>query len=317
LVGIMTTESDLKRGNRMTLPNFLIIGAMKAGTTSLYYYLQEHPQVYMSPVKEPRFFAYGGNPGFRGPGDDDAHLRVIHDFEEYQKLFQAVQGEIAIGEASVQYLVSPQAAERIHQLIPTVKLVVIFRQPAERAFSNYAARVRRGREWLSFVEALEQEQARISQNWHPVWFYRQNGYYATQFKRYLKRFQREQIRIYLYEDLQTDPLGMMQDMYRFLGVDHVFVPNVAKHYNVGSLPRNKSLNRFLTQSHSVKTWLKPMVPVSIRRRLVAVVEKSNMAQTEFDPNLHAQLTRDYRQDILELQDLIGRDLGTWLENTNQ
>ena len=122
----------------MTMPNFLIIGAMRAGTTSLYHYLKQHPQVYMSPVKEPRFFALEGEKPDPGrPTDERLMNHSITDIEAYRALFQAVSKETAIGEASPLYLYSPKAPERIRHYIPDAKLIAVLRDPVERAYSHF------------------------------------------------------------------------------------------------------------------------------------------------------------------------------------
>ena len=121
----------------MIMPNFLLIGAAKAGTSSLYGYLKQHPQIYMSPIKEPRFFALEGETlNFNGP-TRGINQTSINTLEAYSQLFQKVTTEKAIGEASTIYLSSPKAPERIKHYLPDVKLIAILRDPSERAFSSY------------------------------------------------------------------------------------------------------------------------------------------------------------------------------------
>jgi hypothetical protein len=122
----------------MTMPNFLIIGAAKSGTTSLHHYLKQHPQVYMSQIKEPSFFAFEGTkPAIPGPWKRWAAHNFITDIQAYRSLFQGVSDEVAIGEASTIYLVHPTAPQRIRHYVPDAKLIAILRDPAERAYSNY------------------------------------------------------------------------------------------------------------------------------------------------------------------------------------
>src|SRR3954452_17434204 len=122
----------------MTMPNFLIVGAAKSGTTSLYYYLKQHPQVFVSPVKEPKFFAYEGEKVvYRGPGDAENNRRLVNNLADYRALFGGANGAKAIGEASPVYLYSPKACERIRHYLPDAKLFVILRDPAERAYPSF------------------------------------------------------------------------------------------------------------------------------------------------------------------------------------
>src|SRR5918997_468574 len=137
----------------MTLPNFLIIGAMKSGTTALYYYLEQHPQIYMSPVKEPNFFCSGGQEGWES--------KSVTRIRAYQYLFKDVSDEKAIGEASHCYLYEPQAVARIQEHLPDAKLVAILRNPVDRAYSHFLHMVRNGTEPLTdFGQALEEEEIR-------------------------------------------------------------------------------------------------------------------------------------------------------------
>ena len=120
------------------MPNFLIIGAPKSGTTSLYQYLKQHPQIYLPDKKEPHFFSFEGRTqGFNGPGQADFMKKRITKIEDYIKLFENVNDELAIGEASTSYLYIPEAVERIKKYVPEVKIITIIRHPAERAFSDY------------------------------------------------------------------------------------------------------------------------------------------------------------------------------------
>ena len=167
----------------MTLPNFLLIGAAKSGTSSLYHYFRQHPQIYMSPNKEPSFFAYEGKAiQLTGPGDQDFHAkRIVTDLIDYQALFGDRTNQPAIGEASILYLYAPDAPARIHHYLPDVKLMAVLRNPVDRAFSSYAHLRRDGRESIAdFRLALQEEEARIKANWEHQWHYAQLGFYYTQ-----------------------------------------------------------------------------------------------------------------------------------------
>jgi len=161
----------------MNMPNFLIIGAPKSGTTSLAQYLGQHPEVYISPKKEPYFFAFENEQvDFLGPGiqgkDHIINSAVVVDLEEYRRLFQGVSNEVAIGEASTLYLSFPKAAERIKYHIPDVKLIAILRDPADRAYSGFMHSLRDNCEPIAdFAQALAAEEERIKLNWGPLWRY--------------------------------------------------------------------------------------------------------------------------------------------------
>jgi hypothetical protein len=308
----------------MTLPNFLIIGAAKCGTTALYNQLNQHPQIYMSPVKEPRFFALEGEkPDFRGPADRWGINRCpFTDIEAYRALFRDASGEKIIGEASTLYLYSQKAPERISHHVPDAKLVAVLRNPVERAYSAFMFMVRDGREPLSdFVRALREEEARIAGNWGPEYHYKRRGFYHSQLKRYFDRFDRGRIQVYLYEDFKSDPAGVARSIFRFLDVDDDFTPNVSAKHNVSGIPKSETLQSLyllLRRPNPLKTALKPLFPAKLRRRTRAralgSIQSRNLAKPPLmSPEIRAELSEAYREDILKLQELLQKDLSGWLE----
>ena len=168
----------------MTRPNFIIIGVAKAATTSLHHYLDQHPQVFMSPVKETNFFACDETCGGRclraedAPGPPRFRVRTL---EAYEALFAEVGDEIAIGETSPRYFDCHTAPQRIQRCMPHVKLVASLRNPADRAFSGFLMRVRKGRTEMGVREALTPESHHVRE-----------GFYYPSLKRYFAVFPRDQ-----------------------------------------------------------------------------------------------------------------------------
>jgi hypothetical protein len=303
----------------MTMPNFLIIGAMKSGTTALYYYLEQHPQVYMSPVKEPNFFAFEGEElGSRRPGDRKAigHASITN-LEDYRALYARATDEKALGEASHSSLYSPRAVERIKHHVPNAKLIAILRNPVDRAYSHFLHSLRTGTEPLSnFAEALRDEasgarKASRRQGYFDI------GLYGEQLRRYFDAFGRDQVRVYLHEDLNSSPHETMRDIFRFLYVDDSFVPDVSLRRNVSGFPKNKTLDKYLRRPYPVKRVLKLYLPGAVRWRLSvsfdALKTRNLIEPPKLQPELRHQLTEAYREDVLKLQEVIGRDLSAWLE----
>jgi hypothetical protein len=273
------------------LPNFFIAGAPKSGTTSLYHYLDQHPEIYMSPVKEPNYFASEirmehFSEGLRPRAEQDvAPLRaylagplrekrfggLITEWSDYLKLFRDAAGRKAIGEASVCYLWSESAARNIRRSIPDARVILVLRNPVEMVFSMYLHSVRSLGKRHTFREAialgLEQRAGKID-FFHP---FLDMGLYHQQVKRYLETFPEEQIRIYLYQQYQAQPERMLADIFSFLRVDPAFSPNLSKRY------------------------LEAGVPDLI------------------DPADRAFLIEFYRDDISKLASLLKRDLSSWLE----
>ncbi|MGB3790819.1 MAG: sulfotransferase [Phormidesmis sp.] len=297
----------------MQMPNFLMIGAAKAGTTSLYSYLAQHPQVYMSEQKEPRFFALEGEQPDYGGITQGINQGSVVTLEGYQKLFEGVNHEVAIGEASTIYLYSEKAAERIQHSLPDAKLIAVLRNPAERAFSSYVHLVRDGFETLSFADGLKAESVRREENWQPLWFYQHRGFYYEQLKRYFDRFDAGQIRVYLYDDLVKGTQAVAQDIYRFLGVDESFVPDLTRS-NVSGIPKRRWLQNLFMKDNPLKAAIKPLLPEQVRRRIARDVHRKNTGdKPTFPVEVRQQLIETYREDILKLQDLLDRDLSNWLK----
>ena len=300
----------------MNLPNFLIIGAAKAGTSSLYYYLKQHPQIYMSSLKEPKFFALRGEKlDFQGPAKNDINQLSVTTLEEYQQLFADVTEEIAIGEASPIYFEHPKAAQNIKHCIPKAKLIAILRHPAERAFSAFSHLVREGYETLSFEEALQHEEERVNQKWTPLFYYQQIGFYYSNLKRYFELFEPEQIKIYLYEELESNSIGVVKDIFNFLNVDNDFVPDLTRK-NVSGIPRSRYLYDLFTKDNAIKSTFKPLFGKKIRQNIRELAStKTLKSKPAMLPDTKRYLTELYREDILQLQKLIDRDLSHWLDNT--
>jgi hypothetical protein len=304
----------------MTLPNFLIIGAAKSGTTALHHYLAQHPQIYTSPLKEAKFFAFENQQvSWKGPGDLDEKLLPITNLDDYRQLFSAVANEIAIGESSPYYLYSPEAPERIQNYIPEVKLIAILRNPIDRAYSSFLHMMRDGREPIkNFAAALREEEKRINDNWAFVWHYKNAGFYYTQLKRYFDRFNRGQIKVYLYDDFEYNPLKVMQDIFLFLGVDEVFTPDMSRKYNASIQPKNKAAvpkNKILhsiLESSLVEYPLKTFMDSKSRKKLIFNLKNKNLKKQEISSQVRLDLINSFRDDTLNLQELIGQDLSAWL-----
>lgn len=297
------------------LPNFLIVGAAKSGTTSLYHYLSQHPEVYMSPIKEPRFITAQF---VKYPLRLKKEKRVIEDFEEYKKLFKHVKNEKAIGEASVDNLYYyEESIKFIKKYLRDVKIIIILRNPIESVFSNYQMLVRSRGEHLSFEDALnaEDERKKLHMIYGCGWHYKSLCFYYKQVKAYLENF--THVKIYLYDDLKNNTLGLIKDMYEFLGVDTLFVPDISYKYNVGGIPKNKFIyNILFVKPRLLRGGLEKVLKIFLlEERFYKIVEDLKaryLKKEQIKPETRDYLKNLYREDILKLQDLIGRDLSHWL-----
>lgn len=290
------------------LPNFIIVGAAKAGTTALYWYLAEHPAVYMSPVKETNYFAYNLDAGGRLLyGDPDVHRFPVKSLSEYEQLFADVGRATAVGEASPIYLESPQAAGRIKELLPAARIICSLRQPVERAYSDYLMYLRRrGRR---FDPARELTAAA---DWaHPDSRWMQVSRYAQQLERYFEAFPRKQIHVLLIDDFRPSPLRAVQDVYRFINVDPAFAPDFDTPHAPGGMPASTLLEGIFT-SGAIMSAVKPWVPVSAANWIRRLRTRNMRKPPALPPALKQELTAHFRDDIARTSQLIGRSLEHWL-----
>jgi hypothetical protein len=307
------------------------VGAGKAGTTSLYRYLRQHPQIYMSPVKEPSHFATEIRvEAFTGPLRRHNELqsrelaRVLNDgepcqpngwiaadWEEYLRLFQGAKEEKAIGEASAAYLWSTTAATNIRARIPDAKIIMVLRDPAERAFSQYLHQVSVGltaatfREHVRACERAQGKGGRLS----PVYPFLEIGLYYWQVKRYLDLFPRDRIHIYWYEEAWRQPAKLVADVFDFLNVDEAFQPDLSERSLERRAPRFTGLHYFLKRSglwHPLKQMLPARLASPLRRFAFRRGHSLRM-----NPRDRRYLIDYYRDDIQQLSGLLDRDLSAW------
>ncbi|MBO8175040.1 MAG: sulfotransferase domain-containing protein [Thermococcus sp.] len=214
------------------LPNFLICGTQKGGTTALYHYLKEHPQVFMPKWKELHFF----------------DQKLDRGLEWYEKQFQdAPESARAIGEATPEYMYFEWIPEKIHELIPDVKLIFILRNPVDRAYSHYWHEIKLCYETLSFEEAIEMEEERLSSGdfYNRLHYsYKDRGKYIEQLKRFRRYFSKDQMLVLLNDELKSNPVGTMRTVFEFLEIDPNFIsPSWNRMTHVGLRPRFWLLQR--------------------------------------------------------------------------
>lgn len=292
------------------LPNFLVIGAFKSGTNSLYHYLEAHPQVFMCPANEPSFFAFEGKKMSGGRWAEG----VVTNFEEYKRLFAGVRDEIAIGEVSPTYLVSLEAPGRIKHYLPDVKLIAILRHPVDRAYSQWQMEYRQGNEKMTdFAEAIKVIKV-IADGTSRRRFVSGSLYFQL-LKKYYSMFDTSQICVLLFDRLSTDREGLVRKLYGFLNIDALFLPsNLNVRFNEGGgVPRSKAGGFLLQKVFPALSGLKALAPKGLRERFVAKTRRQLLAKPpELAPELRAELSAFFKDDILLLQDLIKEDLSMWL-----
>lgn len=288
----------------MKIPNFLIIGAHKAGTSSLHKYLQQHPQVFLPSLKEPRFFSYDPDvpDGEPTPYPWGPRVHPVKTWDQYLALFTEVTTETAIGEASPCYLNHPRGPVRIRQALPGVRLIVSLRDPLDRAYSGYLMAVRDAGETRPFAELIGGEPRAP---WHD------NLVYYQSCLRYLECFPRERLKFVRAEDLNAQPFKVLTDLFSFLEVDPAFQPDTTTQFNKGGVPRSQLLHRVL-DNRGVR-GLGAYIPAPLRSTLKRLRSANLRKPPELDGAVRARFIERFREDILRLQDLLDMDLSDWLQ----
>ncbi len=297
---------------KKTKPNFIIIGAMKAATTSLYTYLKQHPDVFMPSLKEPMFFnnlQQKNNFVIRG-----SKSKKITTFDKYYALFNKVDKEKAIGEASPAYIYNSQCSSLIKKHLPNTKIIAIIRQPVERAYSNYLHAKRADREPLdNFEDAFNAEEDRIKLKWSPLYHYKSKGFYYKQLKKYYNLFPEKHIKIILFKDLCIKPEKIIQEVFNFLEIDNKFIVNTSNKANISGTPKGllgwiimKMRKYNLIPNFEFSKILPKFITNIILKTIYQKPDKINK-------NLVTKLTKKYYiEDIKKLEKLIKKDLSHWL-----
>jgi hypothetical protein len=292
------------------MPNLFIIGAAKAGTTALYDYLTQHPQVFLSRVKEPMFFSR-----------DEIFARGLDWYED--AYFEGAEDYPVRAEATPHYLYwSEKVAPRIKEVYGerSVRFIVSFRDPVSRAYSWYWNMVREGREDLDFDEALRVEESRLEQNRYElyqrgsmVYGYSAGSRYASLLEPYLELFSPENFFFVFQHDLKSRVNETCEEIFKFLGIESSIQINTSNS-NPAAMPRSRLLHKILRRRFLVKEFIKPFMPIGVRRLLKKKMMKVNLEETPYaplDPQLAHELRPTYRAEIEKLEKITGRELSSW------
>lgn len=283
------------------VPNFLIVGAQKSGTTSLKLYLDQHPEIYLYP-NELHYFTYLHDKTSHHYLEEEAYCALFPDSGKYR----------AVGEKSPSYLYSQEAPGRIKKYNPGMRVIALLRNPVERAYSNFLHTVQRGTEPnRDFDEVIKLEEERIQQGWDFLFHYLSKGCYFEQVSRYFGQFPVSQIRIYLFEDLKTAPEKTTKEIFRFLGVDDAFTPNTAAKHNTSKIAKSEWVGKafkIFQSKNALTNATKKILPYRLRESIKGLL----YFKPEISREAQEYLLAYYREDILRLQELIGRDLSAWL-----
>ena len=294
----------------MRLPNFLVIGAPKCGTTSLFYYLRQHPDIYLPLRKELHYFAYSQlRERSFGPGDEAVLLSLCATWKDYKNHYKQAGLQPAVGEVSPSYLYYSDVSGRIQAELGEVKIIVILRDPVEKAYSQYMHMIRERREPLGFYEALQAEGVRRENKWSDIWSYAESSLYSNRLQKYISVFGRENVKALLFEDLANHPQKVLADVFRFLGIDTSFLCDTTKVYNRTGKPRSGLIADFLAKPNNVKTLVKRMVPERIRIPLrLALLDWNTGDKTAMDQRSSEYLRNYFAEDVRKLESMLAISL---------
>jgi len=279
-------------------PNFFIVGAPKAGTTSLYEYLKKTPGIFMSPVKEPNYFSQGIAP-------HHFFSRPFRNKEKYLNLFKNVKNEVAIGEASPSYLRDPKAAQLIHDTVPNAKIIILLRDPILRAYSHYLMRARGGLADFTFKQVIKKSlDSPENDDYSRVII--SAGMYYQQVKRYFDIFGKENVKILIFEESVKDSQKAVKEILEFLGVKSEIAESVGKVHNPFTVPRG-IMAKFALRNKITRKLGRSISP-SARRKIVknVLVKKGDKPPLLQEDRM--SLEKIYCDGVVRLEKILGRSL---------
>ncbi len=300
------------------LPNFFLVGAAKAGTTSIYKYMEmsKSPEIFIPENKEPSFFALEGK-------KIDFHnfpyeLKLITRYEDYLDIFRGSESFKIRGDFSTPYLYfykeTVKNIKKYYKNTSNLKFLIILRNPIDRAYSQYYHYVRDALESLSFEEAIKAEKDRMKKNYHFDYFYIDRGFYYKQVKAYLDNF--ENVKILLFEDLKKNPYKTLEEIFNYLELDTKYLSNIDfnKKFNVSGKPKIKLLSKIIFSKNPVAKAIKSSIPKETREKMKQFIYKVNLNRKEkMKEETREYLKKVYREDIEKLSELIKKDLSHWLK----
>jgi sulfotransferase family protein len=312
-------------GDADRLPQFVVAGAPKAGTTALHAALTTHPGLYLSPVKEPKYYLTDGRPpprrGQRGPGDAHSAREWIWRREDYLRLFDGAPPGTVRGESTPFYLYDRAAQRRLAADVPGVRVIAIVRDPVDRAWSNWVHLRADGLEpEADFATAVEREEQRVADGWAPFWHYRGLGRYGSQLRDLYAVLPREQVLLLRYRQLVDTPRETLDRVSDFLGVEtgvaHTVAPeNVKPHVADGA--RYRALARVARAGAALGAALPPQVWRQVSRPLVAALHAGRVPRPPMPVEVRRAVLAPLLPDIALLEELTGESFDDWRRDTGR
>jgi hypothetical protein len=300
----------------VAMPDFLVIGAPKAGTTALHAALAQHPGLYMSAIKEPKFFLSDGPPPTKGgPGDALTYREHVWRRPDYEALFDPAPAGTLRGESTPLYLYDRAAVSRIHDTLPGAKLIVIVRDPVERAHSNWTHLWSAGLEPVGdFVRACGEEERRIAADWASFWHYIGLGRYGEQLEYLFTLFPREQVLVIRYRLLVDEPAQTLDRICAFLGVETGVLTEIPRH-NVTSHPESTLSHRAVALAQRTATAVGTLIPgltaATLNGPFERFLQRHSRERQPLDWDQRQELLPRFETDIKLLEDILGESFADW------
>ena len=286
---------------------FFIVGAPKAGTTSLYHYLNEHPKIIMSKEKEPDYFSHEAL-----KNQNIYYYNMQIDTEEkYHSLFNLERDDSILGEASVSYLFYEDVPAKIKQYNKHAKIIIVLRNPIERAYSHYLMDFRLGLVQNTFEEIIYRDSS-VSKDFELHYQqYIEVSQYFSQIERYLKIFGKEKIHIIDYEDLQKDQEAVLKNIFLFLEVETDYQANIKKEYNTFSMSKYSIINWFYS-FFFFRRIVKFLLPKKMLKIITTLFfQKNKKPILSFDTRFYLQNL--FKKDIQQLGVILNKDFSKWIK----
>tara|TARA_R100001369_G_scaffold90716_1_gene130139 strand:- start:188 stop:1096 length:909 start_codon:yes stop_codon:yes gene_type:complete len=296
----------------MRLPNFIVAGFPKCGSTALHYYLNEHPEIFMPKQKELHFFtSHILQLQNKGSGDKEIKKTQIKTLEAYKNCYGGVNAETAIGDASPSYLNYPSEFEKIRDRLNNPKVIILLRDPIKRAHSNYLHLVRSHRETLGFYDALMEENKRKELNYSDFWYYTFNSLYFDKIKAAKTIF--DEVLIITQEELSNNTESAIKKVFQFLEVDSNFKPsNLDKRYNPGGTYKDNLITKLIFKENSFKTAIKKSfpIPVWVKHLKQRIIKRFKVKTPEMDIKTERYLLEVFKNDVNKIKTL-SVDVSEW------
>lgn len=300
------------------LPNFLVVGTAKSGTTSIFHYLNQHPDICL-PIKESHLF---NNPKFfkEGGGDNSTKDKseIISDLQQYKKTYSFPKRPAEkVGEIGTGYLYDySYSISKIRETLGDIPIIIILRNPVERAYSSFQHFVKLGKGDSSFEEALLQEESRIENGWDFMWHHRNLGFYYEQVRAFQEEFSK--VKVTFFEDLKGDGESYMKSLFEFIGVDPTFKTDTKTIHNQSRISKSWMFRIANSNLNPIKVILRPifrkLYSSEERRRLKEKARSFNSdSYSKMNVSTRQKLINEYKNDIVKLEKIVHRDLNKWVQ----